>query len=129
MNLFLRSLLLLAAGLTSAAHAEGIAKIDQATLLKRISEKDASLIILDVRTPEEFAAGHIPGAVNIPYTYLPVRISELPEAADKDIVLYCASGVRSEIAAARFSENGYTRLLHLDGDMEKWLSEKQPVVK
>lgn len=104
-------------------------RIKQEALLKRIEKKDTSMIILDVRTPEEYAAGHIPGSVNIPYTHLPSRVSELPGAADKDIVLYCATGVRSEMAAERMREHGYTRLLHLDGDMKAWQEQRRPETK
>lgn len=114
---------------TVVAIAEETAKVDQPTLLKRINAADSSLVILDVRTPEEFAAGHVPGAINIPYTHLPARISELPDAADKDIVVYCATGVRAERAASRFRENGFTRLLHLDGDMKQWQENQRPVEK
>ena len=99
----LRSLLITAA-LAGAAvtHAdEPMPKIQQDALLERMEQKDASMIILDVRTPEEFAAGHVPGAVNIPYTHLPARLSELQDAGDKDIVLYCATGIRAERAAER----------------------------
>jgi rhodanese-related sulfurtransferase len=104
-------------------------RINQESLLKRIEQKDASMIILDVRTPEEFAAGHVPGAINIPYTHLPARLSELPDAGDKDVVVYCATGVRAERAAARMREQGYTRLLHLDGDMKAWDEKNRPKVK
>ena len=130
MNLFARSLLA-AAALTCAAvgHADETQKIDQAALLKRIEKKDTSMVILDVRTPEEFAAGHIPGAINIPYTHLPVRLSEVADAADKDIVLYCAVGVRAEQGAERLRENGFSKLLHLDGDMKAWQAQKRPLEK
>jgi phage shock protein E len=130
MNAAMRPLLLTAAfALAVVAHAEETPKIDQPTLLKRMEQKDASMIVLDVRTPEEFAAGHIPGAVNIPYTHLPARISELPDAGEKDIVIYCATGIRSERAAMRFRENGFTRLLHLDGDMKAWQEKDRPETK
>jgi rhodanese-related sulfurtransferase len=104
-------------------------RIDQASLLKRIEKKDASLVILDVRTPEEYAAGHVPGAINIPYTHLPSRISEVADAADKDIVVYCTVGVRAEKGAERLRENGFTKLLHLDGDMKAWEAQKRPLEK
>ena len=134
MSRVLRSLLVTASfALAAAAYAEespqATPKIDQTTLLKRIERKDASLIVLDVRTPEEFRAGHIPGAVNIPYNHLPARISELPDASDKDIVVYCAVGVRAEQGAERLRENGFTRLLHLDGDMQAWQEKKLPEAK
>lgn len=124
-----RTLLATACLLVGAANAAETAAISQEMLLKRLDAKDASLIVLDVRTPEEFAQGHVPGAINIPYTHLPARISELPSAADKDIVVYCATGVRAERAASRFKENGFKRLLHLDGDMNKWLEKKRPLEK
>lgn len=108
---------------------EATPRIDQAALLKRIDRKDTSTLILDVRTPEEFAKGHVPGAINIPHSHLPARISEIADAADKDIVLYCKTGVRSEQAASRLRENGFTRLLHLDGDMEAWEKHKRPLEK
>ena len=104
-------------------------RIEQASLLKRIEQKDASMLILDVRTPEEYAAGHVPGAINIPYTHLPARISEIADAADKDIIVYCAVGVRAQDGAARLRESGFTRLLHLDGDMKAWEEQKRPLTK
>lgn len=115
--------------LAAVAHGEETPKIDQASLLKRMQQKDASLLILDVRSPEEFAAGHIPGAVNIPYTHLPARISELPDASNKDIVIYCAVGIRAGYGAERLRENGFTRLLHLDGDMKAWQEKGKPQTK
>ena len=127
-----RSLLATAAFAVAAASHAGEAttpRIDQAALLKRIDKKDTSTVILDVRTPEEFAKGHVPGAINIPHSHLPARVSEVADAADKDIVLYCATGVRSEQAAARLRENGFTRLLHLEGDMEAWEKQKRPLAK
>ncbi|HWK72754.1 MAG TPA: rhodanese-like domain-containing protein [Povalibacter sp.] len=124
-----RTLIAAACLFVGAANAAETAAISQEALLKRLDAKDASLIVLDVRTPEEFAQGHVPGAINIPYTHLPARISELPSAADKDIVVYCTVGVRAERAASRLKENGFKRLLHLDGDMDKWLEKKRPLAK
>ena len=131
MKFAMRSLLVTAvlAGAAVTQADEPTPLIKQDALLKRIEQKDASMIILDVRTPEEFAAGHIAGAVNIPYTHLPARLSELPDAGDKDIVLYCATGVRSERAAERMREQGYSRILHLDGDMKAWEEKNRPKVK
>ena len=109
--------------------AQATPRIEQGALLKRIEQKDSSLVILDVRTPEEYAKGHVPGAINIPYTHLPARISEIADAADKDIVLYCATGVRAEKGVERLRENGFARLLHLDGDMKAWEEKQRPLAK
>jgi rhodanese-related sulfurtransferase len=115
-------LLLAAAG----AHAEDARTVSQADVLKRIESKDAATVIVDVRTPEEYAAGHLPGAINIPYTHLPARASALAGAGDKNIVLYCQTGVRAGRAAERLREHGFTRLLHLEGDMKQWTDKKLP---
>ena len=111
------------------AVAADTATIEQAALNKRIADNDATLLILDVRSPEEYATSHVPGAINVPYTYLPASISSLPDAADKDIVLYCETGVRAERAATRLRENGFQRLLHREGDMKAWREKQQPVEK
>jgi len=123
----LRALLLLVS--LSSAQAGETETISQSALAARIERQDDALLILDVRTPEEFDAGHVPGARNIPYTELPARIAELPSVADKDVVVYCTTGVRAERAAARFREYGFTRLLHLEGDMEQWQAGGLPVEK
>jgi phage shock protein E len=101
--------------------------VSQSEVLKRIESEDVAMLIVDVRTPEEYAAGHVPGAVNIPYTHLPARASALAGAGDKDIVLYCQTGVRAGRAAERLRAHGFTRLLHLDGDMKQWIEKKLPV--
>jgi rhodanese-related sulfurtransferase len=129
MRLIARPLLAAALTFTAVSHAADTPKIDQASLLKRIEKKDASMLILDVRTPEEFAVGHVPGAINIPYAHMPARISEVADAGDKDIVLYCATGIRAEKGAERLRENGFTKLLHLDGDMQAWEAQKRPLEK
>jgi phage shock protein E len=118
---------LMAMFMAGAVFAGETAPIDQAALLKRIEAKDTSLLIVDVRTPEEFAAGHVPGAINIPHTSFPARTSELP--SNKDVVVYCATGIRAEKAATSLRENGFTRLLHLQGDMTGWVESKRPVEK
>jgi len=117
-------LLMLIAG---AALAGESATIDAAALQKRIDAKDDSLVVLDVRSPEEFAAGHVPGAINIPSSHFPARIAELP--SNKEVVVYCATGIRAEKAATSLRENGFTRLLHLQGDMTGWIENKRPVEK
>jgi rhodanese-related sulfurtransferase len=111
----------------ATAQAADTPRIDAQALLERIERRDADLLVLDVRTAEEYAEGHVPGAVNIHYTHLPARISELPWAASRDIVLYCTLGVRAERAATRLREHGYLRLLHLDGDMRVWQKRGLPI--
>ena len=74
--------------------------------------------LVDVRTPEEFDAGHIEGAVNLPIDALPGRIGELGPPSTP-IVVYCRSGRRSADAAAQLRAAGFTDVLDL-GPMSAW---------
>jgi rhodanese-related sulfurtransferase len=99
--------------------------ISPQALLERQAKGDSSLFVLDVRTPQEFSAGHVPGAVNIPYDEVASHLAEIPK--DKDVVLYCKSGRRAGLAAEVLEANGYTKLEHLQGDMQAWLQDGRPV--
>jgi rhodanese-related sulfurtransferase len=98
-------------------------------LVARRSTGDSSLVILDVRTPEEYAAGHVPGAINVPHDALEGRLSQLPQLQDHDVVVYCRSGRRAALALEVLKRHGYTRLQHLAGDMEAWTTAARPVEK
>ena len=97
-------------------------------LMARLDAGDAPLI-LDVRTPAEYAAGHIPGAVNIPHDALGARLAELGGDRDREIVVHCQSGRRAATAEELLTDAGYTGVAHLDGDMVGWRSADLPVVK
>ena len=101
--------------------------ISQTDLLARIENQDADLVVLDVRTPAEFAAGHVPGARNLPHDELPARLAELSSLKEKDVVLYCRSGRRTAIAVQTLRAAGFTKLLHLEGDIGAWEAAKQPL--
>jgi rhodanese-related sulfurtransferase len=74
--------------------------------------------LIDVREPEEYAAGHILGARNIPLTQLRMRMKEL--RPDQPIYLYCQSGLRSGRAAQMLYRKGYRDLYHLKGGFKQW---------
>lgn len=74
--------------------------------------------LIDVRSPAEFADGHLPNAVNIPLQLLPQHLSTL-EPKDKPIVLYCRSGNRSGQAASILKDAGFSAVHNL-GAMSKW---------
>jgi phage shock protein E len=110
------------------APATPVAQLTQVTpdaLLTMQADKKASLLLLDVRTPEEFAAGHIPGAVNIPYDQVATHLGEIPKG--EEVVLYCHSGRRAGLAAETLAAHGYTKLAHLTGDMPGWQAAGRPV--
>ena len=110
-----------------ASAAAAVAPMSQEALLEHQSRHPDHLFVLDVRTPQEYAEGHVPGAVNVPYDQLAARLAEVPK--DKDVVLYCKSGRRAGIAADVLAANGYMRLSHLEGDMPAWIEKGRPVEK
>ena len=112
---------------TLPAAADDTRGIDQEALLARMAQHQQDLVILDVRTPEEFAAGHIPGALNIPHDQLATRLGELESAKSREIVVYCRTGRRSNLALQILQENGFKQLSHLEGDMVAWQAQKRPV--
>ncbi len=107
--------------------AVAVAPMSQEALLEHQSRHPDHLFVLDVRTPQEYAAGHVPGAVNVPQDQLASRLAEVPK--DKDVVLYCKSGRRAGIAAETLAANGYSRLSHLEGDMPAWVAKGHAVEK
>jgi metal-sulfur cluster biosynthetic enzyme/rhodanese-related sulfurtransferase len=82
-------------------------------------EKTPGLFVLDVRTPAEFASGHIPDAHLIPVDELEDRLRELP-ARDTPMLVHCAAGGRSTAACQTLGQHGWTRLLNLVGGMHTW---------
>ena len=85
-------------------------------------EEESGYIILDVRTPEEFAEKHIPGAINIPNET--ISTEEIPELPDKDqlILVYCRSGNRSKQASEKLAALGYTNIVEFGG-INDWPGE------
>ena len=104
--------LLLLAGCSTAAPS--YRQIDQQEALSMM-DKEIDYIILDVRTPEEFAGGHIPDAINIPVES--IGTAEIPELSQKDqlIMVYCRSGNRSKTASQKLAEQGYTNIVEFGG--------------
>ncbi len=76
----------------------------------------AGATLLDVRTPGEFAGGHLEGALNIPIADLEGRLDEVP--SDQPVVVYCRSGARSAAAASTLRDRGYQ--VHDLGPMSAW---------
>jgi rhodanese-related sulfurtransferase len=101
-----------------------IEAIAPATYQSQFVESSQAHLLVDVRTPEEFASGHIPGAVNIPLQELEGRLAEVP--TDSPVVVYCRSGNRSAQAADLLQEAGYTQIYDLGG-IAAWQAQGLPV--
>jgi len=102
------------------------AEISATELDRRISANSAPFI-LDVRTSEEFTAGHVPGAVNINHTRFiddtAAAIEQLPEDKDAEIAVYCRSGSRASQAIEQITGAGYDNVRHVTGDFQNWQAE------
>jgi rhodanese-related sulfurtransferase len=105
--------------------AGGTPLMSGAELVARIDAAGAP-VILDVRTPEEFAEGHVPGAINISHDELAARLAEIESARDAEVVVYCRSGRRAGIAEELLRAEGFGNLKHLEGDMLAWLEAGRP---
>lgn len=116
--------LLFVATLALAGDADVMPLLQDAFLAMPKQGADAPFV-LDVRTPEEYASGHVPGAVNIPHDQVASRLEEVPK--ERPVVLYCRSGRRSGLAAEVLSGSGYQRVQLLEGDMPAWIERGRPV--
>ena len=76
-------------------------------------------VLVDVRTPEEFARGHVDGALNVPVGELESTLATFPANKDQNVVVYCGSGRRSAKAAAILTKAGFTKVNDLGG-MSNW---------
>ena len=89
----------------------------------KLINENKNLIILDVRTNEEYQSGHIAGAKLIPVQVLAARLNELKEYQAKPMLVYCASGGRSPKAVNFLLANGFTEIYHLDRGISSWRYE------
>lgn len=87
-------------------------------------------VLLDVREADEFHAGHIPGAVNIPRGLLEFRLSNTPELSSRDlhIVLYCKTSGRAALAACAMHDMGYLNVQSIAGGFDAWRTSGKAVV-
>lgn len=85
-------------------------------------------MIVDVREPAEFAAGHMRDAKSIPLKELPQRLAELDKMKSKAVVVVCHSGARSSSALAQFKRAGY-EAYSLTGGMAAWQAQGLPTIK
>ena len=82
---------------------------------KQIMDTEEGYIILDVREQDEYDAGHIPGAILIPYTQIEEKANEMLPDKEQLILVYCRSGRRSKIAAEALAKLGYTNIKEFGG--------------
>ena len=88
-------------------------------------------LLLDVREADEYAAGHLPGAVLLPRGLLEFKLSATPAYGSRDlrIVVYCKTSGRAALAAATLREMGYTHVRSIAGGFDAWAAAGKPVLR
>lgn len=86
-------------------------------------------VLVDVRTPEEFAAGHMRDAKNIPLADFDKRIGELDKSKSKSIVIVCQNGARADKALKQLKAAGFEDAIGLEGGFAAWQAASLPVAK
>ncbi len=114
--------------LFSCQSSTGIESVSP-TAFSKIIDADPSIVRLDVRTPAEYAEGHIAGSLNVDVTspdFMQRVQQQVPKG--KTIALYCRSGRRSKMAAAQLLKQGY-KIIELESGILGWMSQQLPVSK
>lgn len=89
--------------------------------------KQGKVALYDVRTPGEYAGGHVPGAVNIPLDQLSSRMDELAPHKGEPVYLVCASGNRSGKAQAQLAAAGFSNPINVEGGTRAWQAAGKPL--
>jgi rhodanese-related sulfurtransferase len=110
-----------------ARRLSGIAQLSVNEAVLLINRRDAH--VLDVREPGEFSAGHIGGARNIPLGTLKSRLGEIDKWKEQPVLLHCATGNRSQGAAATLKAAGFKDVFNLRGGLGAWQQAGMPVEK
>lgn len=107
------------------------AHVQEISLSESESAIQAADVVLDVREPDEYHAGHIAGALNIPRGLLEFKMSGAPELGSRDlnILVYCKSGGRAALAAQTLQEMGYLSVSSIAGGFDAWSAAGKPVAK
>ena len=118
---FVLSIMLLSSCTSSGGSSNSYRQISMGEAVKMMKD-EKNYIILDVRTPEEYLEGHIPGAINVPNEEIgTAEISELPDKSQL-ILVYCRSGRRSKEASQKLARLGYTNIVEFGG-INDWNGE------
>ena len=121
------ALVLVALGAAVVWAADGEAPAISPRELEARLGQGGGLIVLDVRTPEEYAAGHVPGARNVPHDQVAQRAAELAGAGP--VAVYCQRGPRARLAEAALQQAGRENVLHLEGGFSAWEADGLPVAR
>lgn len=110
--------------------------VEAKSQIKEVNTADAQSllgkrVVIDVREYDEYAAGHLPGAINIPRGVLEFKIGMVPECANKGgaFLLYCRTSGRAALSAVQLQRLGYDNIISMAGGYEAWNNEGRPTEK
>lgn len=127
-NIFLIAIALLSGGALIVNMMRGMgAKVTALQATKLINQ--GKTLVLDVRSTEEFATGHIRDAKNIPLKELKDRVAELEKFKARPVVVVCTKGLQSTKATSLLEKEGFEEAVSLLGGMDEWKSQSLPLAK
>lgn len=105
----------------------GIKNANAAQTVQLLNRENA--VVVDVREPKEFSAGHIPNAINLPLSSLKDRLRDLDKYKNKPVIMSCRSGNRSQKGAVILRKHGFPTVYNLSGGLLAWERDNLPVEK
>jgi rhodanese-related sulfurtransferase len=111
--------------LSGASRGVAIHRLSPADAEKLLAE--GGVLLLDVRTAQEYQDGHIPSAKSSPAKGFSERLKELPRDKTQPVLVYCSDGVRSTKAARVLYEYGYKDVYILSGGLHAWIAAQKPI--
>lgn len=121
-TLFAGLFVIIGMALTASSSIAGGLKVIDGKVLETMKSDGKSIVIVDVREPEEFSAGHIKGAINIPYDAAKPRMFKELSSNDR-IVFVCHGGPMGDELGSILAKNGYKDVYNLKGGMKMWKGE------
>ena len=106
---------------------QGGAAITPTNLVTLVNREGA--VIVDIRDMKDFSAGHIAGAVNMPFSSLDSRVGELESFKEKPVVLVCKMGQHAGAFGRKLKAQGFENVRRLSGGMAEWSANSLPVIK
>lgn len=127
-NLFLISIALVSGGalLIPSIQRRG-ARVSQLQATQYMNQPKT--LVLDVRSAEEFAAGHLPSSKHIPLGELANRLKEIEKSKSQVVITVCQSGIRSAKAVTILNQAGFEKVFSLEGGIAAWQAQSLPTVK
>lgn len=113
-------LLLLLLASPGWALSSGQASAPEQLTPEQVKQNAEDFHILDVRSSEEYAEGHVPGAMHIPHDSIQTKLSSLPQDKDAPLLIYCRTGRKAGLATTELKQMGYSKIFHMQGNMPGW---------